>query len=212
MHYDVSSSSYIGATCVLVCLRHNRDGPNDLPCIVYDGVMTDDEGRPISVDDYPGNTGDPTTVSDQLNKSRTRFHLERVVVVSDRGMPTKTQIEILRNGLRRVGFPRCGPRVLRATTCVSSARKALPSKSSSWLSARSAARPSESIVVKHNPPPEGKPSTLSCTRSTLPHHWRLPLRPGTWACHRDRHRHRPGVRLRLAPLQSGRETRCDLLY
>jgi transposase len=62
-------------------------------------VMTDDEGRPISVDVYPGNTGDPTTVSDQLNKLRTRFHLERVVVVGDRGMLTQTQIEMLRKRL-----------------------------------------------------------------------------------------------------------------
>ena len=59
VHYDVSSSSYTGATCVLARFGHNRDG-RKLPCIVY-GVMTDDEGRPISVDVYPGNTGDPTT-------------------------------------------------------------------------------------------------------------------------------------------------------
>ena len=95
VHYDVSSSSYTGATCVLARFGHNRDGRKDLPCIVY-GVMTDDEGRPISVDVYPGNTGDPTTVSDQLDKLKTRFHLERVVAVGDRGMLTQTQIDLLR--------------------------------------------------------------------------------------------------------------------
>ena len=95
VHYDVSSSSYTGATCVLARFGHNRDGRKDLPCIVY-GVMTDDEGRPISVDVYPGNTGDPTTVSDQLDKLKTRFRLERVVAVGDRGMLTQTQIDLLR--------------------------------------------------------------------------------------------------------------------
>jgi transposase len=95
VHYDVSSSSYTGATCVLARFGHNRDGRKDLPCIVY-GVMTDDEGRPISVDVYPGNTGDPTTVSDQVDKLKTRFRLERIVVVGDRGMLTQTQINLLR--------------------------------------------------------------------------------------------------------------------
>jgi len=32
-----------------------------LPIIVY-GVMTDNQGRPIAVDVYAGNTGDPSTV------------------------------------------------------------------------------------------------------------------------------------------------------
>ena len=54
--YDVSSSSYTGRTCLLVRFSHNRDGRRDLPCIVY-GIMTDDDGRPVSVDVYPGNTG-----------------------------------------------------------------------------------------------------------------------------------------------------------
>ena len=95
VHYDISSSSYTGTTCVLACFGHNRDGRKDLPCIVY-GVMTDDEGRPISVDVYPGNTGDPSTVPDQIEKLKTRFHLERVVAVGDRGMLTQTQINMLR--------------------------------------------------------------------------------------------------------------------
>jgi transposase len=95
VHYDVSSSSYTGATCILARFGKNRDGRSDLPCIVY-GVMTDDEGRPISVDVYPGNTGDPTTVPDQMEKLKTRFYLERVIAVGDRGMLTQTQINLLR--------------------------------------------------------------------------------------------------------------------
>ena len=95
VHYDISSSSYTGATCVLARFGKNRDGRHDLPCIVY-GVMTDDQGRPISVDVYLGNTGDPSTVPDQIENLKTRFHLERVVVVGDRGMLTQTQINTLR--------------------------------------------------------------------------------------------------------------------
>jgi len=89
--YDVSSSYYEGRTCVLAVRGHNRDGKKGLPIIVY-GVMTDAEGRPVAVDVYAGNTGDPTTVPDQVEKLRGAFGLSRVVLVGDRGMLTQTQI------------------------------------------------------------------------------------------------------------------------
>ena len=93
--YDVSSSSYTGHTCLLARFGYNRDGISSLPCIVY-GVMTDVEGRPVSVDVYPGGTTDPTTVPDQTAKLKGRFGLKRIVVVGDRGMLTQTQIDTLR--------------------------------------------------------------------------------------------------------------------
>jgi len=92
--YDVTSSSYEGRTCPLVQFGHNRD-EDKLPIIVY-GVMTDDQGRPVAVEVYAGNTGDPTTVSDQVEKLRQRFGLQRVVLVGDRGMLTPPQINKLR--------------------------------------------------------------------------------------------------------------------
>jgi transposase len=95
VRYDVSSSSYTGRTCVLACFGKNRDGIPDLPCIVY-GLMGDMVGRPISVDVYPGNTGDPSTIPDQVTKLKKRFGLERVVLVGDRGMLTQTRINALR--------------------------------------------------------------------------------------------------------------------
>ena len=93
--YDVSSSYYEGQHCPLAHYGHDRDGQKGLPIIVY-GLMTDGEGRPIAVDVYRGNTGDPTTVVDQVNKLRERFHLSRVVLVGDRGMLTPPQIEKLK--------------------------------------------------------------------------------------------------------------------
>jgi len=90
--YDVSSSYYEGHTCPLAQYGHDRDGKKGLPIIVY-GVMTDGEGRPIAVEVYPGNTGDPTTVADQVEKLRDRFQLARVILVGDRGMLTQPQID-----------------------------------------------------------------------------------------------------------------------
>jgi transposase len=90
--YDVSSSYYEGRTCPLARFGHDRDGQKGLPIIVY-GVLTDAEGRPVAIEIYPGNTGDPTTVPDQVDKLRKRFDLSRVVFVGDRGMLTQPQIE-----------------------------------------------------------------------------------------------------------------------
>jgi transposase len=93
--YDVSSSYYEGHTCPLARFGHDRDGQKGLPVIVY-GLLTDAEGCPVAVHVYPGNTGDPTTVPDQVEKLRQRFGLARVVLVGDRGMLTATQIGKLR--------------------------------------------------------------------------------------------------------------------
>jgi hypothetical protein len=93
--YDVSSSYYEGRTCPLAKHGHNRDGKRGQPIIVY-GVLCDAQGRPVAVQVYPGNTGDPTTVPDQVEKLRERFGLSRIVLGGDRGMLTQTQIEHLK--------------------------------------------------------------------------------------------------------------------
>lgn len=93
--YDVTSSYYEGKTCPLARFGHNRDGKNGCPIIVY-GVLTDVDGRPVAVQVYPGNTGDPTTVPDRVETLTKRFGLSRVVLVGDRGMLTQTQIDVLK--------------------------------------------------------------------------------------------------------------------
>jgi transposase len=93
--YDVTSSYYEGKTCPLARFGHDRDGKTGCPIIVY-GTLTDADGRPIAVQVYPGNTGDPTTVPDQVETLTKRFGLSRVVLVGDRGMLTQTQIEVLK--------------------------------------------------------------------------------------------------------------------
>jgi transposase len=93
--YDVTSSYYEGKTCPLARFGHDRDGKTGLPIIVY-GTLTDADGRPVAVQVYPGNTGDPRTVPDQVETLTKRFGLSRVVLVGDRGMLTQTQIEVLK--------------------------------------------------------------------------------------------------------------------
>jgi transposase len=93
--YDVSSSYYEGHACPLARYGHDRDGDTGRPIIVY-GVLTDGEGRPVALDVYPGNTGDPTTVPDQVEHLQTHFQIARVVLVGDRGMLTAAQLGNLR--------------------------------------------------------------------------------------------------------------------
>jgi transposase len=93
--YDVSSSYYEGHTCPLARRGHSRDKKRGKPIIVY-GELTDAQGCPLAVEVYPGNTGDPTTVPDQVNTLMQHFGLDRVILVGDRGMLTQTQIDELK--------------------------------------------------------------------------------------------------------------------
>ncbi len=99
--YDVTSSYYEGRKCPLARLGHNRDGKKGKPIIVY-GMVTDQRGCPVAVDVYPGNTGDPSTVVDQVKKLRADFGLLHVVLVGDRGMLTQTQLDKIK------GYPGLG--------------------------------------------------------------------------------------------------------
>jgi transposase len=93
--YDVTNISYEGKTCPLARYGYAKDGKKGLPVIAY-GVITDEEGRPIAVSVYPGNTGDAGTVSDQTEKLRKRFGLNRIVFVGDRGTLTQAQLDSMK--------------------------------------------------------------------------------------------------------------------
>lgn len=89
--YDVSSSYLEGRTCPLARIGHSRDGKKGSLQIVF-GLLCNAEGCPVAVEVYAGNTGDPTTLKDQIEKVRTRFGLSRVVFVGDRGLLTSARI------------------------------------------------------------------------------------------------------------------------
>ena len=89
--YDTSNSLYEGHACPLAQIGHDKDGRHGASIIGY-GLLTDREGRPVAMEVYPGNVGDPATVTEQIIKVRTRFGLEKVVLVGDRGMLTSARI------------------------------------------------------------------------------------------------------------------------
>ena len=92
--YDVSSSYFEGRACPLAKLGYSRDGKSGLAQIIY-GLLCDMDGRPVAVEVFTGELHDDKTLPAQITKLKDRFGLSRVIVVADRGMVTKANIEIL---------------------------------------------------------------------------------------------------------------------
>jgi hypothetical protein len=89
--YDVSSSYVEGRCCELARFGHSRDKRPDKMQIVF-GLLCSAAGCPIAIEVFEGNTGDPSTLGDQIAKLKERFGLKRVVIVGDRGMITQARI------------------------------------------------------------------------------------------------------------------------
>ena len=92
--YDVSSSYFEGRSCPLARLGYSRDGKRGTPQILY-GLLCDRPGRPLAVEVFTGELHDDKTLPAQLAKLKTRFGLKRVIVVADRGMVTKANLELM---------------------------------------------------------------------------------------------------------------------
>jgi len=92
--YDLSSSWMEGTHCPLAARGYSRDHKSGKAQIEY-GLMTDAEGRPISIEVFAGDTADPSTFVSAVEAVRARFKLEEVVLVGDRGMITSARIEAL---------------------------------------------------------------------------------------------------------------------
>jgi hypothetical protein len=92
--YDLSSSWVEGSHCPLAARGYSRDHKGGKAQIEY-GLMTDADGRPVSVEVFSGNTADPSAFVSAVERVRTRFKLEEVILVGDRGMITSARIEAL---------------------------------------------------------------------------------------------------------------------
>jgi len=89
--YDVTSSYLEGDQNELGDYGYNRDGKRGKKQIVI-GLLTDDEGLPLSCEVFRGNTHDTSTFKNQVNKVAKRFGIEEVTFVGDRGMIKSAQI------------------------------------------------------------------------------------------------------------------------
>ena len=98
--YDVSSSYLEGRCCELGQYGYSRDHRPDRLQIVY-GLLCDRDGRPIAIEVFEGDTGDPSTLPAQVEKLKRRFGLQHIVLVGDRGMITAARI---RDDLKPAGL------------------------------------------------------------------------------------------------------------
>jgi transposase len=81
----------------LAARGYSRDKKRGMAQIEY-GLLTDKDGRPVAIEVFSGNTADPTAFISMVETIRTRFRLERLTMVGDRGMITSARIPALREG------------------------------------------------------------------------------------------------------------------
>lgn len=89
--YDVTSTYLEGMLNELGAFGYNRDGKRGKKQLVV-GLLTDQDGWPLAVEVFRGNTADPDTVASQVRKLTDRFGGGEVTLVGDRGMLKSRQI------------------------------------------------------------------------------------------------------------------------
>src|SRR5438067_3668521 len=92
--YDVTSSYLEGTQNALAAFGYNRDGKKGKRQIVI-GLLCDEDGYPVSIEVFPGNTQDPHTFATQITKVKARFGVQAITFVGDRGMIKGQQVEDL---------------------------------------------------------------------------------------------------------------------
>jgi len=92
--YDVTSSYLEGDHNELGAFGYNRDGKRGKLQIVI-GLLCDEQGTPLCIEVFQGNTQDPKTVLSQVKKVAARYGAQDVTFVGDRGMIKSEQIEVL---------------------------------------------------------------------------------------------------------------------
>ena len=92
--YDVTSSYLEGVCNELGAFGYNRDGKRGRKQVVA-GLLTDEDGWPLSIEVFRGNTQDPATVASQIAKLSHRFGGGEVTLVGDRGMLKSREVQNL---------------------------------------------------------------------------------------------------------------------
>jgi transposase len=100
--YDVTSTYLEGVHNEWAAFGYNRDGKKGKMQIIV-GLLCDQQGRPLAIEVFAGNTRDPATVASQIHKLAERFGGGEVTFVGDRGMLKSQQVEdLLTHGLHYI--------------------------------------------------------------------------------------------------------------
>ena len=90
--YDITSSYFEGTQNALARLGYNRDKKKGKLQIVI-GLITNEEGFPLKIEVFEGNTPDATTVVEQLQYIKNEYQAENIIFVGDRGMRIRYNLE-----------------------------------------------------------------------------------------------------------------------
>jgi hypothetical protein len=90
--YDLTSTYFEGTHNFFAAYGYNRDGKKGKMqmCI---GLLTTEEGFPLRIHVFPGNTSDSTTVPGQIRSLKKELGVEEIVFVGDRGMHITYNLE-----------------------------------------------------------------------------------------------------------------------
>jgi transposase len=99
---DITSTYFEGDTSPIAKLGYSRDHRPDLMQVNFSLIETE-EGYPFTLEVYPGNTADVSTVRASVKRLRELFGLTSGIFVSDRGMADIRNIWVLReSGFKHV--------------------------------------------------------------------------------------------------------------
>lgn len=93
--YDVTSSYFEGLYNELAAFGYNRDKKKRKRIIVV-GLLCQDNGDPVSIEAFRGNTQDTQTFENQLIKLKNRFGCDSITLVCDRGLIRDKQKKLLK--------------------------------------------------------------------------------------------------------------------
>jgi transposase len=93
--YDVSSSHFEGRTCPLARFGYDHGTGKRGRMQVEYGLLCNSDGRPVAIEAFEGSLKDSMTLPSQVKKLKQRFGLERVIVVTDRGIGTNDNVTLL---------------------------------------------------------------------------------------------------------------------
>ena len=147
--YDLTSVYMEGRRCPLASRGHSRDGKRGKEQIEF-GLLCNQAGCPVAVEVFDGNTADPMTVGQQIDKLRQRFGRQRVVLVGDRGMLTQARIreEVQPSGIDWISALR-GPAVRKLVDSETVQLSLFDEKD--LVEIESDAYPGERLMVCRNP-------------------------------------------------------------
>lgn len=92
---DITSSYFEGRGPPMAGKGYSRDHRRDCRQVNW-GLVVTEEGYPITLEVYPGNTPDKATVEDSCKRLKGLFGIDRAIFVGDRSTCTGDNVEVIR--------------------------------------------------------------------------------------------------------------------